>query len=249
MIYRFGTCELDLARRELRRDGEPVALQPKPMSLLALLIAERHRVVPKDELLEEVWSGVAVTESSLTRAISVARKAIGDRGERSFIRSHARRGYRFVGAVDEVEGSASAVGAAAPTGVDAFVGREAATVALQRQWTRALGGEGQVAVVRGEPGIGKSRLTDAFVSELRAAGVSVLEARADGGPVAPPYWVWLQLLRQVAGAAEDSALDPIMASAETGRGGSTVDPDSERFELFDAVTRVLRAQAAASTLR
>src|SRR5690606_11478826 len=102
MIFRFGRYELDEEAGELRRDGRPVEVQPKPFALLALLLRERARVVSNDELFEALWPGVAVTPSSLTRAVSLARKAIGDTHRGETLRSVARRGYRFTGEVVEI---------------------------------------------------------------------------------------------------------------------------------------------------
>ena len=92
MRYCFGPFELDVAAGELRRDGHEVSLQPKPLALLQLLIEERHRVVPIDELLDRLWTDASVTQSSLTRAVSLARSAIGDSGRSGRIRSYTRRG-------------------------------------------------------------------------------------------------------------------------------------------------------------
>ena len=77
MIFRFGGYELDEEAGELRRRGELVGIQPKPFELLRILLRERERIVSSEELFEALWPGVAVTPSSLTRAVSVARRAIG----------------------------------------------------------------------------------------------------------------------------------------------------------------------------
>jgi DNA-binding winged helix-turn-helix (wHTH) protein len=93
---------LDAERRELRRSGEPVALEPQVFDMLVYLIRERHHVVTKDDLMETVWGGRIVSESTLTTRINAARKAIGDSGEaQRLIRTFPRKGIRFVGeAVD-----------------------------------------------------------------------------------------------------------------------------------------------------
>src|SRR5690606_21540092 len=122
------------------------------------LVRERARVVPSEELFAALWPGVAVTPSSLTRAVSLARKAIGDTHRGETLRSVSRRGYRFVGEVIEVGGAqvvpapAAAVVAAdpsAPPPVRAeatFVGREHALAALRGAWRRALDGQGGLAL-------------------------------------------------------------------------------------------------------
>lgn len=102
MIYAFGECELDLARFRLRRTQEEQRIEPQVFDVLALLIRERHRVVPKEELLDTVWGNRFVSESALTSRIKAARQAIGDDGRRQeLIRTVQGRGYQFVGDVDE----------------------------------------------------------------------------------------------------------------------------------------------------
>ena len=81
MIYRFGRFELDEEQGELRRDGDAVRVQPKPLELLRTLISERARVVPAEELLDRLWPDATVTSASLARAVSHARRAIDDTGQ------------------------------------------------------------------------------------------------------------------------------------------------------------------------
>lgn len=102
MLYRFEELELDPDRLELRRRGRPVPVQPLVLSLLRYLIETRDRVVPKEELLRHVWAAPYVTDSALARAVSQARRALGDDGH-ELIRTHARRGYRFAAVVEVVD--------------------------------------------------------------------------------------------------------------------------------------------------
>ena len=104
MQYRFGDYMLDVARRELRHGGEPIAVEPQVFDLLAYLIQNRDRVVTKDDLLGSVWGGRIVSESTLTSRINAARRAIGDTGstQRS-IRTSARKGIRFVAEVVDAQ--------------------------------------------------------------------------------------------------------------------------------------------------
>lgn len=96
MTIGFGEYELDPARRELRMNGVPQPLQPQVFDLLLYLVENRERVVSKHELLRELWSDAVVTESSLQRAVSLARSALG-KGGAALIQTHPRKGYRFVG--------------------------------------------------------------------------------------------------------------------------------------------------------
>jgi DNA-binding winged helix-turn-helix (wHTH) protein len=91
----FGRFELDEGARALRLDGIEQPLQPLVFDLLVYLVTHRARVVSKDELLEKVWSGVAVTEGSLQRAVSLLRGALRSGGSANAVQTFARRGYRF----------------------------------------------------------------------------------------------------------------------------------------------------------
>ena len=103
LSYRFGDFVLDNDRRELRRGAESVTVEPQVFDVLVHLLANRHRVVTKDELLAAVWKGRIVSESTLSSRINAARTAVGDSGEdQRLIKTLARKGFRFVGDVLEV---------------------------------------------------------------------------------------------------------------------------------------------------
>jgi pimeloyl-ACP methyl ester carboxylesterase/DNA-binding winged helix-turn-helix (wHTH) protein len=102
MIYVSENYEFDLDCRELRLHGGRVHVEPQVFDLLVQLIRHRNRVVSKDELIDTVWSGRCVSDATLTSRINLARRAIGDTGkEQRFIRTVARRGFRFVGEIRE----------------------------------------------------------------------------------------------------------------------------------------------------
>jgi TolB-like protein/cytochrome c-type biogenesis protein CcmH/NrfG len=91
---------LDTDRRELRRGSEPIAAEPQVLDLLIYLVQSRDRVVSKDDLIASVWGGRIVSDATLTSRIYAARKAVGDSGQdQKLIRTIARKGLRFVGAV------------------------------------------------------------------------------------------------------------------------------------------------------
>jgi DNA-binding winged helix-turn-helix (wHTH) protein len=102
----FGDCALDPGRRELTRGSQVIAVGPQVFDLLIYLVRNRERVVSKDDVLDAVWSGRIVSESTLTSHINAVRKVIGDSGEgQRLIRTVARKGFRFVGDVSEVQSS------------------------------------------------------------------------------------------------------------------------------------------------
>lgn len=93
----FGDYVLEVPARQLRRSGEEVVLQPKAFDTLVFLVRNADRVVSKDELLNEVWSGTVVTENALARVISALRKALDDKKRPAqLIRAVPRVGYQFI---------------------------------------------------------------------------------------------------------------------------------------------------------
>jgi len=107
LIYRFEDYVFDTARRELRRGVTVVPVEPQVFDLLAYLIANRERVVSKEDLLAAVWQGRTVSESTLSSSINAVRAAIGDNGEdQRVVRTLPRKGFRFVAVVTEQEAPA-----------------------------------------------------------------------------------------------------------------------------------------------
>jgi class 3 adenylate cyclase/DNA-binding winged helix-turn-helix (wHTH) protein len=107
MRYRVGHRVVDTETLELRAGDEEVDLEPQAFAVLCHLLEHRDRVVPKEELLDEIWGSRFVAESALTTRIKQVRRALGDDGRlQEVIRTHHGRGYRFVAAV-EVGGGAN----------------------------------------------------------------------------------------------------------------------------------------------
>jgi DNA-binding winged helix-turn-helix (wHTH) protein len=256
--WSFGDCELDPDRLELRRGGKPVEIQPKPLEFLFYLVRNRERAVSKRELLGALWPDTAVTENSLARVASLARLAIGDRdggGER--IRTLQRRGYRFEGEVEAkaAERTPALAGGAAKAArppADPFVGREALLDALDRAWASAEGGVGQIVLLHGEPGIGKTRTAAELAAHVRGAGGSVAVGRCPAARGAPAFWPWVQVLRELvteehaaelrarlgAGAALVAPLLPALRTARDDAGLAAAG-EAERFLLCDGVASLL----------
>jgi Tol biopolymer transport system component/DNA-binding winged helix-turn-helix (wHTH) protein len=111
--YSFETTCVDVVRMVVTRDGVPVSLEPKAMDVLLYLLANRDRLVTKDELLDAVWKDTFVTPNTLTRSVALLRKALGDDAqEPRIIGTVAKRGYRFIAPVTE---AASGFGTVPPT--------------------------------------------------------------------------------------------------------------------------------------
>jgi TolB-like protein len=102
VLYSFENYTLDTDRRELHRGTHLVAVEPQVFDLLQFLIRHRDRVVSRDDMIDAVWNGRSVSESALAVRINAARLAISDNGEQQrLIRTHPRKGLRFVGDVRE----------------------------------------------------------------------------------------------------------------------------------------------------
>jgi DNA-binding winged helix-turn-helix (wHTH) protein/tetratricopeptide (TPR) repeat protein len=101
--YQFDDFLLDPVRRVLLRQGEPVPVTPKALSILLLLIERRGEVVDKEELLRQVWPETFVTEANLTQNVSALRKALGEKvSEHRYVVTVPGRGYCFVAEVAAV---------------------------------------------------------------------------------------------------------------------------------------------------
>ena len=95
-LYEFGRFRLDLRARLLFRGSEPLPLAPKCFDVLSYLVRHAGRAVSREELLAEVWPDVAVSDGSLTQAIFVVRRALGEREDApGFLATVPRVGYRF----------------------------------------------------------------------------------------------------------------------------------------------------------
>jgi DNA-binding winged helix-turn-helix (wHTH) protein/Tfp pilus assembly protein PilF len=102
-VYEFGPFRLHPLRRELLREGSPVALTARVFDTLVIFVERRGRVLAKDELMAALWPDTAVEENNLTQHVSMLRKALGERAEgRRYVVTVPGRGYSFVEPVREV---------------------------------------------------------------------------------------------------------------------------------------------------
>jgi DNA-binding winged helix-turn-helix (wHTH) protein/TolB-like protein/Flp pilus assembly protein TadD len=103
-IREFGKFRLDVEKKVLWFQDEPVSLPLKEIELLCVLTEKGGEVITRDELLEKVWAESFVEESNLSRHIYLLRKTFKDFGEREeWIQTVPRRGYRFTSEVRECE--------------------------------------------------------------------------------------------------------------------------------------------------
>lgn len=95
--YHFAGYELDLRAFELRRNGELIALEPKPFAVLAELVRNATRVVPHEELRARIWPDAHVSNGSLPRAVAALRRALGEMSSKTdgIVKTVRGRGYRI----------------------------------------------------------------------------------------------------------------------------------------------------------
>jgi DNA-binding winged helix-turn-helix (wHTH) protein/TolB-like protein/Tfp pilus assembly protein PilF len=98
-LYNFGPFSLDATQRQLFKDNEVVALSPKVVDTLLLLVENGGLIVTKDEIAAKVWPDTFVADSSISQNISLLRRALGEEDDVQFIETVPKRGYRFVASV------------------------------------------------------------------------------------------------------------------------------------------------------
>ncbi|MDJ0793071.1 MAG: winged helix-turn-helix domain-containing protein [Woeseiaceae bacterium] len=103
-MYRFDDFLVDPEAWRISRDGQEIHLEPLVLELLIYLIANRERLVTRQELMDTVWGDTVISESALTKAVARLRQALGDdSATHRYLETVRSRGYRFIAAVEEME--------------------------------------------------------------------------------------------------------------------------------------------------
>lgn len=139
-----------------------------------------------------------------------------------------------------------------------FVGRSSEIARLTSALDDALENRGRLVMLAGEPGIGKTRITQHLASQAEAQGAAVLWGWSYEEEGAPPYWPWMQLIRAYiqdkvseqlssdfgSGASDVAALVPELGQALPGLEPSPpLEPEQARFRLFESITTFLKNAA------
>jgi DNA-binding winged helix-turn-helix (wHTH) protein/tetratricopeptide (TPR) repeat protein len=201
---RFGDCELSVERIELRRAGQIVEMEPQVFDVLAYLLRHRDRVVPKTELLDQIWGNRFVSESALSSRIKSARRAVGDTGrDQRIIKTVYGRGFRFVAYASEQPAIA----------VPAAAGEDGSATAPEYRALRAVSdvaaGTGAAIQISGGPGSGKTELLRQMAETARRQALTV--GRSAATPASrSPYTCVAEVLNEMA-RTDPELLDAIPA--------------------------------------
>ncbi len=269
-LFFFDRYRLDEQESQLLLGTQVVPLPPKVFDLLAEFVRNAGRLLPKRDLLDRVWPGVAVEEGSLTRGISSLRQVLGSTADgQDYIQTVSKRGYRFISQVrettdDDLDGIRLAIplppSLLATPAVD-FVGRESELVQMQDVWQRAKNGRHQLLLVAGEPGIGKTRLSLEFARTRAAERSTVLIGYSDEENLVPyqPFveclsWylrncpeaeLWGQLAA-IGGGGELAPFVPELRNLIPDLPSPLpMDPEGQRYRLFEAVAGMLAVASRA----
>ena len=109
LFYEFGKFRLDTERNRLCYDSSELPLTHKAVEVLRVLIERRGEVVERNELMNSVWSDVAVEDGNLSVTVSLLRKALSEHSDERFIETFPKRGYKFVGDVREISQEAASI--------------------------------------------------------------------------------------------------------------------------------------------
>jgi len=163
----FGPFRFDVRDQRLFKGPTEIMLQRKPFAILRHFTAHPHRLVTRGELVEAVWGRIAMSESLVRTHVSGLRHLLGE----GVLETVVGRGYRFLLAVETEKPEAKQSGVKHVTThrlPPNLVGRSTEIDTLRQLFDAALDGKRQVILVTGDPGIGKTTVVEAFLSEVAA---------------------------------------------------------------------------------
>jgi DNA-binding winged helix-turn-helix (wHTH) protein len=249
----FDGFEIDREACQLFRDGLVVPLEPRVFDLLCYFVAHPKRVILKDELLMQVWQARSLSDGVLANALTKLRKALGQPPDaREPLETVRGRGYYFHATPRGPTHETSVPPGAVPN--DQFVGRGYVLAQLMAALDRAASGSGQLLVVAGESGIGKTRAVSEFSRLAEARGYRCWWGAVCDGDVAPAYWPWIEVLRaahqqlsptewQRVLPASRAALAQLVPELGASSASPSADAQTLRFKVFEEVTWLLRCAA------
>ncbi|HSJ97703.1 MAG TPA: AAA family ATPase, partial [Myxococcota bacterium] len=241
---RLGPAELDAERCELRLEARRVRMEPRVFAVLAHLVRHAGRVVGREELIDAIWGSADVSDWAVARAVKEVRRVLARSGCGASIETVRGRGFAL-----------RLPAPVFPRGPP-FVGRADVVAQLDEALVAAALGAGQIVLLEGEAGIGKTRTWLEFAPRARQRGARIAASRCDPLAATNPFWPWAQLLRAAAREEEAFAAslpDPdrsLLAQVFPGIAPPAAPaapcdpgtPDQARLRLFEAVLCALGAR-------
>ena len=204
-VIRFGPFRLapdDYSLTRVLADGSvtEVPLRPKAFDLLRYMVENAGRLIPPEEFFDRLWPNIHVQADGLKGHMLHVRTALGDDPSRpTFIETIRGRGYRFIAPVQLPQAAGDRDSDWHRSTGSLLVGRSAPRRELDMMLRRALAGEAGVGFVTGEPGIGKTSLSNDFVNAAANAGALTVTSRClPGGAASDAYYPVLDVLTQLA---------------------------------------------------
>jgi DNA-binding winged helix-turn-helix (wHTH) protein/tetratricopeptide (TPR) repeat protein len=240
VLFEFEDFVLDEAAYELRRGCEVLKVDHKAFGMLAYLLRRPGQLVTKEELVNCVWEGRALSDTVLSGTVSRLRKALNDGRGEDLVVSVYGRGYRFLGTVRERASRTNRHSTEIPV-----VGRNVALARVQRCLEQARIGHGRIVSIAGEPGIGKTQLAELAAEKASELGILAAWGYCREGETAPPFWPFIQLLRgslrpSGGSAAARTALDSALTALMPERSPAGWGADASGYRLLDGVARALQ---------
>ncbi len=171
----FGRFRMDLTRRTLLADGQPVALHARAFDILEYLVASRDRAVTRDEIIGHVWRGLVVGENNLSVQMSTLRRVLSQHGGGDLIVTVPHRGYQFI---ETAPAAASIAAAMLPTAQEPPLGETAVTSGQDQTW-RSLAWRWPVA--------GCALLVFLLIATILAGRREAPVPGPQAGTAAPPF--------------------------------------------------------------
>ena len=230
VAYQFDDVVVELRAGRVQRAGTAVPLEPKAYDLLVLLLSRRGELVTRQDVLDQVWSGVYVTDNAVARVIAQVRRGLGDSARSSrYIETVPTRGYRFVAPAepryDQAPTSGIDHGGQEPVAPVAVLPAGSPTAA------RGSDPDGRSAPLPGGPATPEPRAHPLWAAALATlALVALFLAWRSQSAVLPASFTLVAASRtQVTSAA---SLDAFPAWSPDGRSLAYASDRRGRFEIF-----------------
>lgn len=246
MALEFFGFELDLASGRLTRRGREIQLERRVFELLSYLAQRPGRLIPKDELMREVWQAHTLSSGVMSNAVAKLRRALEQPQDAGApLETVHGRGYRFWLEQPSAASEPLAPPASAPL-ADPFFGREVVIETLGQLFERARGGQLTAAVLAGSAGIGKTRTAAELAARARALGARVYHGAAHEGEASAPYWPLIQVVREMreqlgteafARHVPEDAMALGLIAPDLATPGN-FEPATAQFQLFDEFSRL-----------